>query len=122
MVGLTNVPLRGDAIWIGFNPQTGHEQVGRRPAVVLTTKDFNDKTSLVVLCPITRSSAREQWNPFAITIPEGLEVDGVILADQIRTMGWRARRAEYICSLPTETVDAVLERIRSASENIIGFS
>ena len=111
MVGLTNVPLRGDAIWIDFNPQTGHEQAGRRPAVVLTTKDFNDKTSLVVLCPITRSSAREQRNPFAITIPEGLEVDGVILADQIRTMDWRARRAEYICSLPTETVDAVLERI-----------
>lgn len=109
MVGFTNAPLRGDAVWIDFNPQVGHEQAGRRPAVVLTTKDFNDKTSLVVLCPITRT--REQRNPFAIAIPEGLRIDGVILADQIRTMDWRARRAEYICSLPTETVDAVLERI-----------
>ena len=98
-------------MWIDFNPQAGHEQAGRRPAVVLTTKDFNDKTSLVVLCPITRSSAREQRNPFAIAIPEGLEVDGAILTDQIRTMDWRARKAEFICSVPTETVDAVLERI-----------
>lgn len=111
MVGLTNVPLRGDVIWIDFNPQTGHEQAGRRPAIVLTTKDFNNKTCLAVLCPITRSSVRERRNPFAIEIPEGLEVDGFILADQIRTMDWRTRRAEYICSLPTETVDAVLERI-----------
>ena len=117
MVGLTNVPLRGDVVWIDFNPQAGHEQAGRRPAVVLTTKDFNDKTttkdfndktSLVVLCPITRSSTRQQRNPFAIAIPEGLEVNGFILADQIRTMDWRARNAAYICSLPTETVDAVL--------------
>ncbi len=111
MVGVTNVPLRGDVIWINFDPQTGHEQAGRRPAIVLTTKDFNDKTNLAVLCPITRSSTREQRNPFAIAIPEGLEVDGIILADQIRTMDWRVREAEYICSLPTETVDAVLERI-----------
>ena len=111
MVGFTNVPLRGDAVWIDFNPQVGREQAGRRPAIVLTTKDFNDKTSLVVLCPITRSSTREQRNPFAIEIPHGLAVDGVILADQIRTMDWRARRTEYICSLPTETVDTVLERI-----------
>ena len=98
-------------MWIDFNPQAGHEQAGRRSAVVLTTKDFNDKTSLVVLCSITRSSAREQRNPFAIAIPEGLEVDGAILTDQIRTMDWRARKAEFICSVPTKTVDAVLERI-----------
>lgn len=111
MVGFTNVPLRGDVVWIDFNPQAGHEQAGRRPAIVLTTKDFNDKTSLVVLCPITRSSARERRNPFAIAIPEGLEVNGFILPDQIRTMDWRARKAEFICSVPTETVDAVLERI-----------
>ena len=111
MVGFTTVPLRGDAVWIDFNPQVGHEQAGRRPALILTTKDFNDKTSLVVLCPITRSSTREQRNPFAIAIPAGLEVDGVILTDQIRTMDWRARKAEFICSVPTETVDAVLERI-----------
>lgn len=111
MVEVTNVPLRGDAIWIDFNPQFGHEQAGRRPAIVLTTKDFNDKTSLAVLCPITRSSTREHRNPFAIAIPDGLEVNGFILADQIRTKDWRVRRAEYICSLPTETVDAVLERI-----------
>ena len=111
MVESTNVPLRGDAVWIDFNPQAGHEQAGRLPALVLTTKDFNDKTSLVVLCPITRSHTRERRNPFAIAIPQGLQIDGVILADQIRTMDWRAREAEFICSLPTETVDAVLERI-----------
>ncbi len=72
MVEETNVPLRGDAIWIDFNPQIGHEQAGRRPAIVLTTKDFNNKTSLAVLFPITRSSTREQRNPFAIAIPDGL--------------------------------------------------
>ena len=98
-------------MWIDFNPQTGHEQAGRRPAIVLTTRDFNDKTDLAVLCPITRSTTREQGSPFAIAIPQGLQIDGFILADQIRTMDWRAREAEFICALPTETVDAVLERI-----------
>ena len=111
MVGLTSVPLRGDVVGIDFNPQAGHEQAGRRPAIVLTTRDFNDKTNLAVLCPITRSTIREQRSPFAIAIPQGLQIDGFILADQIRTMDWRAREAEFICSVPTETVDAVLERI-----------
>ncbi len=98
-------------MWIDFNPQAGHEQAGRRPAIVLTTRDFNDKTNLAVLCPITRSTTREQRSPFAIAIPPGLQIDGFILADQIRTMDWRARGSEFICSVPTETVDAVLERI-----------
>ena len=102
------VPQRGDAIWINFNPQAVHEQAGRRPAVVLSPGAYNGKTSLAILCPITN---QVKGYPFEVTIPAGLDVTGVILADQVKSMDWRARNAALICPLPTETVDAILQRV-----------
>ncbi|MCE2393826.1 endoribonuclease MazF [Candidatus Poribacteria bacterium] len=102
------VPQRGDAIWINFNPQAGHEQAGRRPAVVLSPGGYNDKTSLVILCPITN---QVKGYPFEVAIPAGLDVTGVILTDQVKSMDWRARNAALICPLSAETVDTTLQRV-----------
>ncbi len=98
------IPQRGDAIWINFNPQAGHEQAGHRPAVVLSPGAYNSKASLAILCLITN---QVKGYPFEVAIPAGL-VTGVILADQVKSMDWRARNAVLICPLPTETVDAIL--------------
>ena len=102
------VPQRGDAIWIDFTPQTGHEQAGRRPAVVLSPQSYNGKTGLAILCPIT---SQVKGYPFEVAIPTGLGVAEVILADQVKSMDWRARHATLISALPTNLLDAVLERV-----------
>ena len=102
------IPQRGDAVWINFNPQAGHEQAGRRPAVVLSPGAYNGKTHLAILCPITN---QVKGYPFEVVIPTGLNMTGVILSDQVKNMDWRARDAALICPLPTEIVDAVLQRV-----------
>ena len=102
------VPQRGDVVWINFNPQAGHEQAGRRPAVVLSPGTYNRKTRLAILCPITNQM---KGYPFEIAIPAGLAVIGVILADQVKSMDWWARNATLICLLPAETVDAILQKV-----------
>jgi mRNA interferase MazF len=104
------VPDRGHAIWISFSPQIGTEQAGHRPALVLSPLVFNARTGLAVLCPI-RSRAKRHG--FEIRVPKGLPITGVILADQIKSLDWRARRADYIAEFPTETVDEVCRRIAS---------
>lgn len=102
------VPERGDVIWITLNPQAGHEQAGRRPAVVLSPAVYNGKVGLAILCPITNQI---KGYPFEVLIPAGLPVKGVILADQAKSLDWRARDAELICTLPAETVAEVLQKL-----------
>ena len=102
------VPQCGDAVWIDFHPQAGHEQGGRRPAVVLSNGAYNSKTRLAILCPITN---QVKGYPFEVAIPPGLDVTGVILSDQVKSLDWRARNAGLIRPLPTEIVDAVLQRV-----------
>lgn len=102
------VPNQGDLIWLTFNPQAGHEQAGRRPALVLSPASYNDKVGLAILCPITN---QEKGYPFEVKIPVGLEVTGVILADQAKSMDWRVRQAEYIDQLPARIQKRVLARL-----------
>ncbi len=102
------VPERGDAIWINLQPQAGHEQAGRRPAVVLSPSAYNGRVGLALLCPITN---QRKGYPFEVGIPSGLRVTGVVLADQIKSLDWRARRAEFICTLPVETIAEVLVKL-----------
>ena len=104
------VPQRGEAIWISLNPQAGHEQAGRRPAVVLSPAGYNGKVGLALCCPIT---SQVKGYPFEVLLPEGLEVSGVVLSDQMKTLDWRARRAEFICELPDPTVMEVLAKSRT---------
>lgn len=95
-------------MWITLNPQAGHEQAGRRPAVVLSPKNYNGKTGLAILCPITNQI---KGYPFEVLIPAGLPVGGAILSDQVKSLDWRARNAELICTLPTETISEVLQKL-----------
>lgn len=102
------IPGRGDIIWLTFNPQAGHEQSGRRPAVVISPKSYNEKVGLAILCPIT---SQKKNYPFEVEIPEGIGVQGVILSDQIKNLDWRIRKAEFIAMLPKEIMREVLAKI-----------
>jgi len=102
------VPQRGDVIWITLNPQAGHEQAGRRPALVLSPGTYNGKVGLAILCPLTNQI---KGYPFEVLVPSGLSITGAILADQVKNLDWRARSAELICSLPRRTVVEVLQKL-----------
>jgi mRNA interferase MazF len=102
------VPQCGDVVWITLNPQAGHEQAGRRPAVVLSPQNYNGKTGLAIFCPITNQI---KGYPFEVPIPAGLEVAGAVLSDQVKNLDWRTRDAELICTLPAETISEVLEKL-----------
>jgi mRNA interferase MazF len=102
------VPDRGDAVWITLNPQAGHEQSGRRPAVVVSPVAYNGKVGLALLCPIT---SQIKGYPFEVLIPGRLKMSGAILSDQVKSLDWRARQAELICRLPEATVSEVLQKI-----------
>jgi mRNA interferase MazF len=104
------IPKRGDVIRINFNPQAGHEQAGRRPALVLSPASYNGKVGLVILCPITN---QVKGYPFEVAIPVGLPISGVVLADQVKSLDWRVRNAEFICPLPTVNVKQVLDKLRT---------
>lgn len=107
-MGLRYVPGRGDAVWISFSPQEGHEQAGRRPALVISPASYNDKVGLAILCPIT---GRTKGYPFEVTIPSGLKLSGVVLSDQVKSLDWRARKAEFICELPHTVTLEVLDKL-----------
>jgi mRNA interferase MazF len=102
------VPDRGDVVWITLNPQTGHEQAGRRPAVVVSPASYNGKVGLALLCPIT---SQIKGYPFEVQIPQGFAVTGVVLADQVKSLDWRARKAELMSALPDATITEVLQKL-----------
>jgi len=104
----TYVPRCGDVVWISLNPQAGHEQAGRRPAVVLSPQSYNSKVGLAILCPIT---SQPKGYPFEVLLPAGLPVAGAILSDQVKSLDWRARHAELICTLPTGTISEALQKL-----------
>jgi mRNA interferase MazF len=104
----TYVPQRGDAVWISLNPQAGREQAGRRPAVILSPESYNGKVGLAILCPITNQI---KGYPFEVLLPLGLPVTGAILSDQVKSLDWRARKAELICALPARTISETLQRL-----------
>lgn len=104
----TYVPERGDVVWMTLNPQAGHEQAGQRPAVVLSPSAYNRKVGLALLCPITNQA---KSYPFEVAIPAGLPTTGVILADQVKSLDWRARRAVFRHRLPDVVIDEVLQKL-----------
>ncbi len=102
------LPDRGDLIWLDFTPQVGHEQRGRRPALVLSPAQYNTKSSLILCLPIT---SRIKGYPFEVLLPEGLCVAGAILSDQVRNLDFVARDAELICKAPRKVVESVMENV-----------
>ena len=102
------VPRCGDVVWITLNPQAGREEAGRRPAVVISPQSYNSKVGLAIFCPVT---SQIKGYPFEVLIPAGLPVAGAVLSDQVKSLDWRARNAELICTLPTETISEVLQKL-----------
>ncbi|HXH69192.1 MAG TPA: endoribonuclease MazF [Pyrinomonadaceae bacterium] len=103
-------PERGDAVWLNFNPQSGHEQAGRRPAIVVSPSSYNRKVGLALFCPITNQA---KGYPFEVAIPKNAKVSGVVFSDQIKSLDWRARSVEFIAKLPDSVVDEVLKKLKS---------
>ncbi|HMQ53140.1 MAG TPA: endoribonuclease MazF [Anaerolineae bacterium] len=104
------VPDRGDVVWLNFNPQSGHEQAGRRPAVVLSPQAYNQKVGLAIFCPITN---QQKGYPFEVVIPAGTGAAGVILADQVKSLDWRMRRAEYLTTIPEAVLEEVMQKLKT---------
>ena len=104
------VPAQGDLVWFDFNPQAGHEQGGRRPALVLSPKSYNQLIGLALVCPVT---SRIKGYPFEVNLPKGLPISGAILSDHIKSQDWRARNAEFIIKVDEQILNAVLQLSRS---------
>ena len=102
------IPRRGDIVWLTFNPQAGHEQAGRRPAFVVSPYSYNEKVGLFLVCPIT---SQIKGYPFEVRISSESGINGVVLADQIKNLDWKARRAEFVEFAEKEVTDAVSARL-----------
>src|SRR5437588_7582130 len=101
------VPRRGDVIRLDFNPQKGHEQAGRRPALVLSPTEYNRAVGLAVVCPITN---QKKGYPWEVEIPYGPYVSGAVLADQMKSLDWRERKAEFMCTPVAGILEDVVEK------------
>ena len=108
MVTEDYVPSRGDIVWLNFTPQTGHEQAGHRPALVLSPKEYNAITSLALCCPIT---SQVKGYPFEVALPMDVSITGVVLADQIKSLDWRARRARFECRSSNQVTSEVIGKV-----------
>jgi mRNA interferase MazF len=111
--GAAHVPGAGDLVWLSFTPQAGREQAGRRPALVLSPRDYNEKTGLCVVCPVT---GQAKGYPFEVALPDGLAVTGVVLADHVKSADWHARHAEYAGKAP----DEILAEVRGKLKPLLG--
>ena len=103
-------PERADIVWLSLDPQSGHEQAGRRPAVVVSPRKYNEKVGLGLFCPITNT--RKSY-PFEVEIPAGFPISGVVLSDQLKSLDWRARDAQFVAGLPAAVMASILAKIRT---------
>lgn len=101
------IPERGDIVWIDFNPQLGHEQKGRRPAIIISHKSYNQKVGLALFCPI---KSKVKNYSFEVNI-EIDQIKGAILSDQIKSLDWTTRDIAFIGKSSKEIIESVIERI-----------
>jgi mRNA interferase MazF len=109
VVARTYIPNAGDLIWLTFDPQAGHEQRGRRPALILSPRAYNSKARLAIACPIT---THVKGYPFEVPLPPGGKISGVVLADHVKNLDWRARQVVFEATAPADIVIDVRERLR----------
>jgi mRNA interferase MazF len=107
MVSKIYIPERGDIVWLDFNPQLGHEQRGRRPALTLSFKAYNEKIGLALFCPIT---SKVKGYPFEVEL-ELKKIKGSVLSDQIKSLDWRERNIEFIEKIGDKKMEEVIEKI-----------
>jgi mRNA interferase MazF len=103
-----SAPDRGDLVWLNFTPQAGHEQAGHRPALILSPRSYNAKVGLALMCPVTTAV---KGYPFEVRLPDGAKVSGVVLADQVRCLDWRARGATAADKAPAAVVAEVIAKL-----------
>jgi mRNA interferase MazF len=105
---VSDVPEAGDLVWVNFNPQAGHEQAGRRPALVLSPHSYHEKTALAVVCSITSNVTPY---PFKVFLPEGLPIGGAVLADQVKSIDRAARQLKIAAPAPRSVLTEVQAKI-----------
>jgi len=108
LVGVPDIPDRGDLVWLNFNPQAGHEQAGHRPALVLSPREYNEQSSVALFCPITSTV---KGYPFEVELPTGGPIGGAVLADQVRSLDWRARPLKFAAAAPRQVLSEVLGKL-----------
>ena len=106
----TYCPDEGDVIWIDLDPQAGHEQAGRRPALVITPQAYNAATGLCIACPVTNQA---KGYPFEVTFPEGSGATGVVLSDHLKSLDWATRRATLLVQAPQPVLAEVRAKMKA---------
>jgi mRNA interferase MazF len=109
VVARAYVPDAGDLVWLTFDPQAGHEQRGRRPALILSPRTYNAKARLAVACPIT---SQIKGYPFEVPLPPGSRIVGAVLADHVKNLDWQVRRVVFEAKAPADVLKDVRERLR----------
>jgi mRNA interferase MazF len=102
------VPDAGDFVWLTLDPQAGRQQAGRRPALVLSPKTYNARSGLALACPVAN---RVKGYPFEVAVPAGCAATGVILADRLKSIDWKARHAERLGRCTDEVMDEVRAKL-----------
>ncbi len=102
-------PDSGDLIWLSFTPQAGREQAGRRPGLVLSSRSYNAKVGLCLVCPVTQQA---KGYAFEVALPDGLPVQGVVLADHLKSADWQERGSDPIAAVPVEALDEVRAKLK----------
>ena len=99
------VPKKGDFIAVTFDPQSGHEQKGRRPALVVSNTLFNEQTGLTIVCPLTTT---DRGYPFHVAIADDPRLKGFVMVEQVKSIDFRARQAKHIGKASDDLLDEVL--------------
>jgi mRNA interferase MazF len=103
------IPKRGDIVWLIYDAgDSNPEQSERKQALVISPTEYNKKTGLALFCPV---KAKIKGYPFEVVIPDDLKTKGIILADQVKSLNWKIRDAEYICTLPDEKFSEVISKL-----------
>ncbi len=111
MVGsLEYIPRRGDLVWIGFSPQPGYEQSGRRPAICISPEKYNQAVGLAIFCPITSAT---KGYPYEVLLPSNLTITGVVLSDQVKSLDWQTREVKFIEQIPENVVSDILAKLHT---------
>ena len=93
---------------MNFNPQKGHEQAGRRPALAVSLNEYNRKVGMALFCPVT---SQVKGYPFEVVLPEDFKLSGAVLSDQVKSLDWRARKVSLCCKVPNEILEEVLQKL-----------
>ncbi len=102
------IPERGDIVLLDFNPQSGREQAGKRPALVISPKAYNGRVGLAIFCPIT---SKIKNYPFEVLLEKSLKTKGAILSDHVKNLDWQARKAQFQEKLTPGNLQEVLMKL-----------